>query len=371
MENLKTISELVNIKSFDKSENKEIIDYLVEKFEPYADEVVKVKNPNSNKNNLVVKINCKNQSLNNVLVLSGHIDTVTANEKEYKTNPYLAELIDGKLYGLGVIDMKCFFASIIDNLEKIKSIKYPTIVAITCDEETQLNGVGAVCKFLKSENIIPRLTIVGEPTSLNFCNSSKCCFEYEIKTLGKSCHSSQPENGINSNYVLAKLVLEIEKLNGLLKNTTLNVGKVSGGRAVNIVPDCSSLSFDVRSDENKKVKKILRILKQKISELKNEYSGCEIKLKCCLKIPAFEKKESEFLNQEMLKFKINQKDFLGGCEAGYFQKLGGEVVVFGVGDLSLAHKPNEFMIVSDFEKYNKLLIEILKDFVFFQTKNTP
>ena len=64
----------------------------------------------------------------------------------------------------------------------------------------------------------------------------------------------------------------------------------------------------------------------------------------------------------MQKFELENNKFIGGCEAGYYQQLGGNAVVFGVGDLALAHKPNEFAVISEFEKYQELLIQVIKEF---------
>ena len=51
--------------------------------------------------------------------------------------------------------------------------------------------------------------------------------------------------------------------------------------------------------------------------------------------------------------------FVGGCEAGYYKEYSGDAILFGVGDLKLAHKPNEYLVVNEYEKYNKLLINLI------------
>ena len=128
MENWKTVSELVSIKSFDTNVNKEIIDYLIFTLKNNVEEIVKIKSDSSNKNNLVVGVNTKLKDIKNVIVLSGHIDTVVADEGKYATNPFEAVKVNDKLFGLGIIDMKCFFASIIDNIKKIKKLKTPVVI---------------------------------------------------------------------------------------------------------------------------------------------------------------------------------------------------------------------------------------------------
>ena len=362
MENLKTVSELVSIKSFDTNVNKEIIDYLIFTLKNNVEEIVKIKSDSSNKNNLVVGVNTKLKDIKNVIVLSGHIDTVVADESKYATNPYEATKINDKIFGLGIIDMKCFFASIIDNIKKIKKLKTPVVISISCDEETTLEGVKKITEFFQKKNIVPGLTIVGEPTSMKFCFESKSCYEYEIEIFGKSCHSSSPENGINANYIAARLMLEIEQLNKLFEDVSLSVGVVSGGVAANIVPNASSLRFDIRTKTRLQKDKVVFLIESKIEKLKKLYAGCQINLKNKLVIPPLENKNSDFLLGLMVKYDIEEGEFKGGCEAGFFQELGGDAVIFGVGDLELAHKPNEFMIIKNYFEYNQLLMQILNDY---------
>ena len=136
MNDLITIKDLVGIKSFCEEENREIVEYLISKFEKSCKQIIKIKAPITEKNNLIIGVNTLLKNLDNAIILNGHMDTVVANEEEYLTSPYEARIEGGKVYGLGIIDMKCFFASIIDNLDSLAKIKSPLVVCITCDEET-------------------------------------------------------------------------------------------------------------------------------------------------------------------------------------------------------------------------------------------
>lgn len=359
MNNLRTISELIEIPSFSEIENKKIIEYLIKKFEPYSSEIARLKNISNNKENLLIGINTKLKNVSDAIVLSGHIDTVVADEKSYDTNPYQPTIKNGKLFGLGVIDMKCFFASIIDNLEQIKQIQKPVIVAITSDEETRFNGIKLVCEFLKNNNIKPKFTIIGEPTSLKLCTSSKSCFEYQINVRGKSCHSSNPNNGINANYIVAKLALFIEKMNKKFAYTTLNCGIIRGGEKSNIVPQSASITFDQRCKKMSYAKAIICLIKRKISQLKTQYQGCEIEIINNLSVLPLENNNMQLVENIAKNFDLQIGEFIGGCEAGYYSKLGSTTILFGAGDLSLAHKPNEFLDIEDYIRYNKIFIKIL------------
>lgn len=355
------IESLVNIKSFDLKNNEKIIDYLISQFKNKSQEIIKIKNPDyKNKFNLLIGLNTKIENAKNAIILSGHIDTVVADETLYKTNPYIATKINNKLYGLGVIDMKCFFASIIENINNIKQLNSPIIIAISCDEETNLFGVNEIIKTLKEKNVSPAITIIGEPTNSKLATYSKSCFEYKITVIGKSCHSSNPKNGINSIYIISKLISFIEKLSKKQKNSTLNVGLINGGTAINIVPSFAEISFDIRSETNKEKNKCLNYILKKINILKQKYKNSDISILETLAIPPLEQRNSNLINLIKSKLNFDETNFPAASEAGYFQSFGGDAVLFGVGDITLAHKPNEFMVIEDYENYNKLFLSMLK-----------
>lgn len=85
---MKNLEELVSIKSYDTKQNKEIINYLEKRFAPFSEEIVKVKSSEDDREGLIIGLNTKLKNINDAIVLSGHIDTVVADEKLYNTNPY-------------------------------------------------------------------------------------------------------------------------------------------------------------------------------------------------------------------------------------------------------------------------------------------
>lgn len=263
------------------------------------------------------------------------------------------------MYGLGTIDMKSYFGCILDNLDRIKNLKKPIVIAITGDEETTLNCVERVQEKLVERLVIPKITIVGEPTNMAVCSESKSCGEFHVEVVGKSCHSSMPANGINANYILARLILYIEKLCSRMEGTTVSANIITGGEKVNIVSGFAKLKFDLRSNSVKNAEKILEFIKKYIKKLEKTYEGAKIKLSQQLNIPPLERKTGQLVEKICSKFKLEEKPFTGGCEAGYFQAIGGDAFIFGVGDLALAHKPNEFVNVNEYKKYSKLFMEVL------------
>lgn len=359
MNSLDYLKKLISIKSYSLTENKEIIGYLKGEFEKVAKEILIIKNDDCEKSNMLIGLNTKLKNVKDAIVLSGHIDTVTANECEYKTNPYEGVIIGDKIYGLGAIDMKSFFANILENADGLKKLSCPVIIAITSDEETEFCGANIVTRKMKELGIVPKLTIVGEPTSSKICSESKSCFEYEIDIYGKSCHSSNPMGGVNASYICARLVLLIEKLCGKFKDTTCTCNVISGGEKVNIISDKATLKFDIRSSSLKYSDKILNLLNKKIIKLKKQYKGAEIKLNQELNILPLENRCPKLIKNICNSLNLCENNFTGGCEAGYYQILGGDAIIFGVGDLNLAHKPNEFAEIKELNAYYDKLESII------------
>lgn len=358
MKEKEILKQLIEIKSYNENNNKEIIEYLVNKFSKFSKEILRVKCKKSDRENLIIGVNTALENVKDAIVLSGHIDTVVANEKEYLTNPYVATEKDGKLFGLGAIDMKSFFASILANIEELQKLNKPIVVVITGDEETDFDGVNSVVEALRGK-VVPKLTIVGEPTNMNVSTEAKSCFDNEIIVYGKSCHSSMPQNGINSNLIAAKLILEIEKLSKKYRGTTMNANVVNGGGKVNIIPSKTSVRFDIRSPRKDVFEKVFKELDSFAKKLEKRFKGTKIEIKNLVKILPLER-EKRGLQQKIIRdFNLNESEFQGGCEAGFYQTLGGSVIIFGVGDLSLAHKPNEFVVLSELEQYSKKLMEIV------------
>ena len=353
MENLE---KLVAIKS-DENCN-QILEYLKNQL---TGKVKEVKIIGEDAKILIAGINTNLKDIQPI-VLSGHIDTVSANMQLYKTNPFELTTIDGKAYGLGSIDMKSFTAVVLDKLEEIKKLNAPIILALTTDEETQLKSIELMIETLKKCNIKPKFTILGEPTKNEFNLCSNACYEYNVKFFGKACHSSRISEGVNAICACAKLISFIESNQKKYKLTS-NCGVVSGGEVVNKVPDFAELGFDIRSIEPQDITNFVKDINDYIEILKTEYTGLKIEIKQLLAIPAFNMLNNNKIKEiaKILDIKINS--FSGGCEAGYYTAYSGDAIIFGVGDLALAHKPNEYVVVKEYFDYSNQLMKVLNSVI--------
>lgn len=353
---MKNLKELVAINSSESGE--EIIDYLEKRFRKIATQVMVVKNKENNNKSILVGINTPLFDVQPI-VLAGHIDTVKPDKEKYNTNPFELTEIEGKCYGLGSIDMKSFTAVILDKIDYLKSYPLPIVVALTTDEETDLICIENVIEKMKELQIRPVLSIIGEPTSMQIKTSANGCYEFSVEFFGKSCHSSVISQGINAICIISKLITFIEANQKKYKSLTSNPGIISGGDIVNRVPDYAKLIFDIRSTSKDEVDSFLNEIQEKIKELENEYNATS-RLTKLLEIPPLQDKNNPLIYSIANKLNLEIGKFSGGCEAGYFQSYSGDAILFGVGDLNLAHKPNEFVVKEEYYQYQNKLIELLE-----------
>lgn len=349
---MKNLEKLVAIKS-DENCN-QILEYLKNQL---ASKVKEIKLIGEDTKILIVGINSNLKDIEPI-VLSGHIDTVSANMQLYKTNPFELTTIDGKAYGLGSIDMKSFTAVVLDKIEEIKKLNAPIILALTTDEETELKSIELMIDEFKRSNIKPKFTILGEPTKSEFNLCSNACYEYHVEFFGKACHSSRINEGVNAICACAKFISFVESNQKQYKLTS-NCGVVSGGEVVNKVPDFAKLKFDIRSIEPNDIKNFIKDINEYILKLKEEYVGLDVEIKQKLSIPAFNMLKNNKIKNMAQALNIKTNSFSGGCEAGYYTAYSGDAIIFGVGDLALAHKPNEFVVVDEYFDYSNKLLKVL------------
>lgn len=360
MSNVTILSDLVKLQSFNQT-NFEIIDYISSFLNKNDIEFKLIKNSIDAKLNLVAGLNCKLSNLNNAILLCGHIDTVNASKNVWKTNPFRLTISNGKAYGLGTADMKSFTANILSNVNTLKTFKgFPLVLCLTSDEETVMNGVKQVCSTLQKFNINPSYAIIGEPTQSLPYNCNKGFYETEITVKGKACHSSMPQNGVNSIVVASKIINKLNSISKTLdKNSTLNVGIVNGGTLCNVVPELTKIRFEIRTFNKDLLTKIYNTLNLTFEKLKQEFLGVKIESNLVFEIPPFKKVANKTLTSVYNFLGAKPQTYAASTEAGFYQTIGATPLIFGVGNIENCHKENEFVCLEEFNSYFTKLETIL------------
>lgn len=208
----------------------------------------------------------------------GHTDTVEAGN-QWKTNPFEMQEKDGKLYGLGVCDMKGGIAAMLAAVSQVDfgNLRKGMKLYFTYDEEIGFSGIKDV---IRQEKMFPDTMIFGEPTNNEMMVGSKGLMEYQISFQGVKAHSSTPEKGKSAIRSAIDFINELQEfyevdikirqnLNFEIPYTTMNIGKIQGGSAINSVPDFCEFLVDFRTIDIKSEEKIA----QKIESLKAKYGA--------------------------------------------------------------------------------------------------
>lgn len=190
-----------------------------------------------------------------VLMFNGHVDTVPVGDTaRWRSDPFEGVVRDSKLYGRGAADMKGGLAAMIHAVRNIAEsetgLKGTVLVACVVDEE--VTGYGT--KSLVEKGYTADFAIVGEPTELSVLTAHKGVLEFNVTTTGISAHASTPRKGLNAIYKMGNVLRAIEKNLDELERTShplvgspsINVGKIHGGVASNVVPERCEIAVERR-----------------------------------------------------------------------------------------------------------------------------
>ena len=215
------------------------------------------------------------------LMLAGHTDTVPFDDSRWNHDPFKLTEHNNKLYGLGSIDMKGFFAFVLQAISELdeKQQTQPILILATADEETTMAGAQQICKH---PNLKPARCIIGEPTDMTPVFTHKGHMSTAIRVVGRSGHSSDPERGLNAIEVMHKVTTKLLNLKELLKNKysvehfkipypTLNLGHIHGGDNANRICGCCEMHIDMRPLPGLSIKDLQALLIDATKEINEQY----------------------------------------------------------------------------------------------------
>jgi acetylornithine deacetylase len=239
-------------------------------------------------------------------------------------------------------------------------------VVLTADEE--VGCVGA--KFLARKKVLrARHMVIGEPTGLRPVCAGKGYALAEIVVRGKEAHSAFPSRGRSAIFDAARVVTALERVAKKLtakKNrafdppfTTLNVGLIQGGTAKNIVPGECRITVEWRPVPGQPGGWAAELIREALEGLR----GIDATLNLKRLDRAFDPSPTRSLAGMVESLTGRSATTVSfGTEAAHLSALTSEVIVFGPGDMTVAHKSGEFVPVKDLHRcvgYLRKLIERL------------
>lgn len=362
-----TLSDLINIKSYvsDNNDESKLGEFICNFLKEKTDLIIEKQIVEKDRYNIIAYKN-KTPSV----ILFGHMDTVSP--KIESRDSFKAREEGGKLYGLGSVDMKAGLAIMLETAVKFRTSDRIAYI-FTVDEEYEFKGVR---KLVKEYTFEPKYIVNLEPTDLEIFNGCRGVTEFSLTIHGKSCHAGKKEEGVNAiekTYDFYKILQqEISKTDTEDLKSTLNLAYVNGGiineqgiveSNANVVPNFCKSVGEIRIASNKINERFLKNCIFSIAKDLN-VTVSDYKLKFLLSSMYTEK--SELKNFETVLTDMGLDARYGNItKTGYFevQQLqghwGGDVIIFGPGPSSNAHKIDEYV---DIESVIKAF-EVIENFV--------
>jgi acetylornithine deacetylase len=297
------------------------------------------------------------------IVLSGHTDVVPVDGQPWDTDPFTLTEKGGRLYGRGTCDMKGFVATALALAPEIvrRKPKVPIHFAFSYDEEVGCAGVGRLIADVLKTGLKPRAVIVGEPTDMKVVDAHKGIYVFRTTVTGREAHSSLTDKGVNAIVAAAELIGFLARLAEEMAGradpasgfdppyTTIQIGTIEGGTALNIVPRRCSFVWEYRlmpgADEHEVEHRFRSHADELRAQLKTRAEEADVVTEATNRVPGLDPDPGSAA--ERLAFALagsNQAYKVPyGTEAGLFQRAGMASVVCGPGSINQAHKPNEFV----------------------------
>lgn len=169
------------------------------------------------------------------VAFSTHVDTVP---------PWYPSRVEKEMvYGRGACDTKGIIASmLVAGKQLIERGVKPSYVFVVGEETDSIGARSATASGARASAII-----VGEPTDNHLASGHKGVVSYYLRTRGIASHSAYPERGHSAIHDLLDIIRDIQKeewgTNDILGDSTLNIGLISGGVALNTFAPDAEASF--------------------------------------------------------------------------------------------------------------------------------
>lgn len=297
------------------------------------------------------------------IVLNSHLDVVPPGDlNRWSVPPFEARLVDGRLFGRGACDAKGSVAAMVTAFERLYQARHrlrgQVILSLVGAEE--IGGWGVLREI--ELGLRADAAIVGEPTKLTPHVAHKGRMVIEVITRGISVHSSDPDSGVNAISKMARLIQEFDALHErvrrqrhpLLGTASSAVTRIHGGVAVNVVPGECVLQIDRRLLPGEQADDALREYRDIVDRLDAGLPGPKTEVRLLqAKAPAETAgtklpETIQTVAAKILERPVEPEGFPATCDMTHLANEGGiPTVIFGPGDLALAHQYDEHISVED------------------------
>jgi acetylornithine deacetylase len=371
------IAKLVAFDTTSRNSNLPLIDFVADYLKSHGVAVTLVHNPDRSKANLYATAGPAKPG---GIVLSAHTDVVPVDGQDWQSDPFGVVERNGKLFGRGTTDMKSFAAVALALLPDFlkRGLQVPLHIALSYDEEVGCLGAPSMIAHMVEHLPKPQAVIVGEPTNMAVVDAHKGIRAFRTTVHGHEMHSSQTHRGVNAIEWAAALITYIGDLGREMQErgnaaarfeppyTTVHVGVIEGGTALNIVPRLCRFAWEYRplpgSDEEEIITRFEEHVDAKVRpRLKVRASEADVTTERGAQVPTFRARASS--PARTLALKIAGQNATAavsyGTEAGLFEEQSLPTIVCGPGDIAQAHQPNEFVTLEQIESCTRFFQRLM------------
>lgn len=376
---IELLDYLIGFKTVSRSSNLDIIQYIEDFLHTRGFRTTRLSSPDATCAGLYAETG---PAAEGGIALSGHLDVVPVENQDWQYNPFKLTQVGDRYYGRGTTDMKGFVAAMLSAADRVKSqnMHMPLKLVFSYDEEIGCVGIQEMEKDLKSLIGTPQICIIGEPTEMQVAIGHKGKVAQEAHCYGKAGHSALAPQFVNPIDMAVDCAMALRKVRDDIAHhyardaaydipySTVHVGKIQGGEALNIVPSSASLSFECRylaQDDPQHIQGLINDAIEKISDYyRAKDADAHISLKPIINYPAHDidvKHPIVALGQRFAKSNSITKVAFG-TEAGVFARMGIPTLICGPGSMKgQGHKPDEFISHSALMDCDRMLDQILEE----------
>lgn len=372
------LSKLISFDTTSRNSNIALIEWAATKLEEAGARLRYDYNADRSKANLFATFG---EGYDGGIVLSGHTDVVPVDGQRWQSDPFVAEVREGRLYGRGASDMKGFIGVVLANAHRFSTahLAKPVHIALTYDEEVGCLGVPGLIAEIERAGIRPAGCIVGEPTGMRVIGAHKAGRIYRCKVRGCAAHSSLTPRAVNAIEYASKLISHIQDLAEREEShgqrddafdvpfSTISTNNIVGGSGDNIIPASCQFVFDYRLLPGLSPDPFIESVERYATEvllpkMRRKYADAAIDFECIGNIPALDGKESDEIYRiatELVGHDRAEK-VAYGTEAAFFQQSGIPSIVCGPGSIEQAHKADEYVSLDQLAACERFIARLVE-----------
>jgi succinyl-diaminopimelate desuccinylase len=303
-----------------------------------------------------------------VLLFNGHTDTMPAGPG-WTVNPHRPRRGGSRMYGLGACDMKAGLAAMAGAVVAVAKAGAPLRGQVVFDAVGDEEATGAGTKATLRAGRAADWGVIAEPTSLQIARAGNGQVNFTVAFLGEAGHGSTPEAGHNAIYDAAAFIRLLERdavrlagqVHPLTGPASYNVGVISGGVRTSIIPSECIVGVDRRIIPGQTVADATADLEDLLRQTLAARPGARARSSVDMDYEPFEVAEGlplcGVLSQACADVCGRKADFTGlraTTDAVFLGEAGIPTVVFGPGSLAQAHRPDEYVEVSQVQQATRV-----------------